>query len=360
MQTEPPSTQEEILAAATIDPAIAEALGQNPAASATPDDLLSLKEIVQASLPELQKQLASTRPSNVTETERTIPLSDEIHSRVIICHPTIIDVPSPVIVLYHGGGNCFAYPETELELARQLAINHSATVLCPSFRLAPQHPFPAALDDAWAFLQYLSEEMKSLHNVSQPLLPKQADPKAGFIIGGSSSGAYIAAVLAHLARDNRLSPPLTGQFLVAGDYIDHEHVPEKYQKFYLSYEQCKDAPILNRKFLQIVRDVCKPDPTSPMWAPFDQYHPSDGPGEVKNGHMGLAPAYFQVCGMDPLRDDGLIYEKVLREECGVPTKLALYRGYPHVWWAVFPGLEMSKQRFKDSVDAIGWLSQICF
>lgn len=50
------------------------------------------------------------------------------------------------------------------------------------------------------------------------------------------------------------------------------------------------------------------------------------------GHHDLPPAYFQICGQDPLRDEALVYEKVLREEFGVKTKVDVYPGLPHGFW----------------------------
>lgn len=73
------------------------------------------------------------------------------------------------------------------------------------------------------------------------------------------------------------------------------------------------------------------------------------------GLKGLPPTYLQVCGADPSRDDGLIFEKALREEVGVKTRLDLYAGWPHCWWSLFPRLEASKRRLGDSVDGVGWL-----
>ena len=59
--------------------------------------------------------------------------------------------------------------------------------------------------------------------------------------------------------------------------------------------------------------------------------------------------------MDIFRDDGLIYERVLREEAAVETRLDLYKGLPHSWWSMFPEIEASKRRIEDSVRAVGWL-----
>jgi acetyl esterase/lipase len=69
----------------------------------------------------------------------------------------------------------------------------------------------------------------------------------------------------------------------------------------------------------------------------------------------LPKAYFQVCGLDIFRDDGLIYERVLTEEAGVERRMDLYKGLPHSWWSIFPEMEASKRRVEDSVTAVGWL-----
>ena len=59
--------------------------------------------------------------------------------------------------------------------------------------------------------------------------------------------------------------------------------------------------------------------------------------------------------MDISRDDGLIYERVLREEGGSETRMDIYAGLPHSFWSLFPKMEASKRREEDSVRAVGWL-----
>lgn len=124
-----------------------------------------------------------------------------------------------------------------------------------------------------------------------------------------------------------------------------EVVPEKYKPFYLSFEQNKNAPVLPQAAIDMFMAGYKPDPHDPLYVPFN--HPK--------GHAGLPPAYFQVNGLDPLRDEALIYERVLREEYGIKTKLDMYPGLPHGFWGFFPMLK-SADRFKeDMVQGMGWL-----
>lgn len=92
-------------------------------------------------------------------------------------------------------------------------------------------------------------------------------------------------------------------------------------------------------------DQYKPDPNSWLYNPFN--HP--------DGHAGLPPVYLQVCGMDPVRDEALIYDKVLREEYGVKTKLDVYPGVPHVFWVFFKDMKVTAQFQEDIVLGVKWL-----
>ena len=73
------------------------------------------------------------------------------------------------------------------------------------------------------------------------------------------------------------------------------------------------------------------------------------------GHSKLPPAYFQICGMDPLRDEGFIYERVLREDEGIKTKVDVYPGLPHGFWGFFTMLKAAKKYHEDILKGIGWL-----
>lgn len=83
-----------------------------------------------------------------------------------------------------------------------------------------------------------------------------------------------------------------------------------------------------------------------------RYVPMSYPGGLQK--LDLPKTAVMVAGMDPLRDDGILYERVLREECGVPTKLYVYPGLPH-GFGVFPTLKASQKQVADSIEAIGWM-----
>lgn len=182
-----------------------------------------------------------------------------------------------------------------------------------------------------------------------------ATPQTGFVVGGGSAGGNIAAVLAHLARDNKLGPPLTGQYLCVPAItclMPPEEMPEQYRAEYLSHPSVTPSidPVLHpesRNPRALVK-VVGADVNDTLFVPF-LYRSRPG------GHHGLPPAYFQVCGLDPLRDEALIYERVLREEVGVDTKLDVYPGLGHYFWTNFPLLDSSRQFVAETVKGVGWL-----
>lgn len=71
--------------------------------------------------------------------------------------------------------------------------------------------------------------------------------------------------------------------------------------------------------------------------------------------MWMVGADNIVLGLDPLRDEALLYERLLREECGVRTRLQIYPGLPHAFWAFFPQLDASRKAVQKANDGLGWL-----
>jgi acetyl esterase/lipase len=205
-------------------------------------------------------------------------------------------------------------------------------------RLAPEHPFPTGINDCWDTLKWLAHNAASLG----------ANPKAGFIIGGASAGGNLSAVIAHIARDEKLDPPLTGQYLCVPAVVPPVSVPEKYKAEYISPRENTKDPVLQLspgdRLYAGLEAILKMDMLSPLFNPM----------ENPNGHRGLPRAYFQICGLDPLRDEGLIYEQVLSQN-GVETKLTLYPGFGHMFWTNYPHMERSKQFVKDTLGGIRWL-----
>ncbi|KAJ9643676.1 hypothetical protein H2204_001821 [Knufia peltigerae] len=283
------------------------------------------------------QQALGQPPPEIKQTELQYPTRDGSYIRAKLYQPVDLRKErSPLIVMYHGGGFCFGDVEDEEESCRIFVQAFGAVCVSATYRKAPEFRFPYAANDCWDCLKWAATRAETWG----------ADPTAGFVVGGTSAGGNLAAVMAHLARDENLSPPLTGQYLAVPLLLPSRRVPEQYKEFYRSFEQNKDAPVLPTALLNLVLREYRPnDDDGILYDTFN--HPK--------GHMELPPAFFQVAGLDPLRDEAIIYEGILRENCGIRTKMNIYAGLPHYWWASFPFLGTAKTFRKDQVNGMGFL-----
>jgi acetyl esterase/lipase len=276
-------------------------------------------------------------PPDIKRTELKYSTRDGTEVRAVLYQP--VSPPSngsPLVVMFHGGGFCVGTPEGEEQTCRNLVRAFNATCISAQYRLAPEYKFPCGVKDAWDCLKWAAANAKTWG----------ADPSTGFVVGGTSAGANISAVLAHVARDENLSPPLTGQYLAVPKVLPFTRVPEKYKEYHLSAEQNKDAPVLPMAAIDTFDKAFEPDNDDAVWyATFNH----------EKGHGNLPMTLLQIDGMDPLRDEGIIYERVLREEYGIKTKMYVYPGLPHASWLVFPSLKSTQKFRADQVEGFGWL-----
>jgi acetyl esterase/lipase len=300
------------------------------------DSLDDFKVLIEKRNEEAMKNLGDP-PPEIKQTEVQYPADDGTLLRAKLYQPTTKPQNgSPLVVLFHGGGFCIGAPEGEEQTARNLVQAFGAVAISASYRLAPEFKFPYAPKDAWAALKWAAANATSWG----------ADPSVGFIVGGTSAGGNISAILAHVARDEKLSPPLTGQYLAIPAVLPRGKEPEKYKPYLHSYEQNKNAPVLPLAAVDMFMRGYEPDEDDDVWyATFNH----------RKGHAGLAPAFFQIDGMDVLRDEAIVYERVLREENGIKTKKYIYPGLPHGHWGFFPFLASSKKFRKEQVEGFGWL-----
>ncbi|KAH6724390.1 alpha/beta hydrolase fold-3 domain-containing protein [Leptodontidium sp. 2 PMI_412] len=372
-----PRTREELVSMAVMDPALAAILEMRPAMRPPKPsdpyygrtDHTALREHRATILKEKWglRYLPGLIPE-VTEEDRKIPVRDGSEITIRIYKPvTVMEGRSPLIVMLHEGGWGMGDLTDEEVNCRLFSRDLGAVCVNVEYRLAPEYPFPTWINDAWDALQWCAQNASNLG----------ADPSKGFVIGGGSAGGNITAVLAHLARDDRLSPPLTGQYLgvpAVMCFLPPSHIPAQYRSEFISHPFITPSrdPILNVALgpagpyiTPIIRSVVgllplkllarifsmagmHGDMSSSLFVPFLY-------GKTERGHKDLPPAYFQVCGLDPLRDEALIYERVLREESGVKTKLDVYKGLGHYFWTNFPELEMSRTFVEDTVKGMRWL-----
>ncbi|ORY69834.1 alpha/beta hydrolase fold-3 domain-containing protein [Pseudomassariella vexata] len=351
-----PRTREELVSYGVVDPALAAELEKNPLRAPQPsdpyygrDDHSAYREHRTATLREKRhlRYLAEPIPDEVEEEDRTVRMRDGEEIVVRVYRPRRkVEAGSPLIVMYHEGGWSMGDLTDEEVNCRLFSRDLGAVCVNVDYRLAPEYPFPTWINDAWDALQWTAQNAGELG----------ANPSRGFIVGGGSAGGNISAVLAHLARDNNLSPPLTGQYLcvpVITCFMAPDLLPEKYRAEYLSHPAVTPNldPVIRigKSVRNDMNLTLKADLDSPLMAPFLF-------GErTEQGHKGVPPAYFQVCGLDPLRDEALIYERVLREENGIETRLDLYPGLGHYFWTNWPELESSRRFVEDTVRGMRWL-----
>jgi acetyl esterase/lipase len=200
--------------------------------------------------------------------------------------------------------------------------------------LAPEFKFPAGVHDCYDALKWAIANSSAFN----------ATPSRGLIVGGASAGGNIAAALALLARDEKLDPPITGQYLCVPALLPDTNVPPHLTPLYQSRTLNTHDPVLKAFPAGSVEAVYAPDPHSPLWDPFN--HPA--------GHAGAPKAFFQVAGLDPLRDEGVLYDRKLRE-AGVLTRFELYSGYGHMFWTNYPEVAKSGEFVKDALMGVKWL-----
>ncbi|ETW74927.1 Esterase/lipase/thioesterase, partial [Heterobasidion irregulare TC 32-1] len=243
----------------------------------------------------------------------------------------------PLLVWYHAGGFISGYAAMDDYILRHICVELQISIVNVDYRLAPEFPFPTGINDSYAALKWAVQNVALL----------SANLSKGFIVSGLSAGGTIAAVMALRARDDPFfrSYPLTGQILHSPATIHPAAYPDRQAKIAIFYSSLSftHAPILPGRALAWFYGLVKAPPADPDFSPL-----------LASEHAGLPPLWMQLAGMDPLRDEALLYEKVLRTS-GVQTKLHVYPGVPHAFEFVFPKLSISIQFRSDFRDGIKWL-----
>ncbi|KAF6805751.1 lipase 2, partial [Colletotrichum musicola] len=208
-----PRTREELLAYGIPDPDFEAELEARPIRGPQPsdpyygrDDFFAMREHRATRLREKHhlRYLPGPVPEQVREEDRKVTARDGHEITIRVYTPVkSLSGGSPLIVMYHEGGWSSGDLTDEEVNCRLFSRDLCAICVNVEYRLAPEFAFPTGLNDCWDVLEWAAKNASELG----------ADPTRGFIIGGGSAGGNIAAVIAHLARDNNLTPPLTGQYL---------------------------------------------------------------------------------------------------------------------------------------------------
>jgi acetyl esterase/lipase len=212
----------------------------------------------------------------------------------------------PIVVFYHGGGFALGDLDTHDPVARAHAVGADAIVVSVDYRLAPEHPFPAGLNDCWTALQWTAEHAAELGG----------DP-GRIAVAGDSAGGNLAAVIAQRARDEG-GPALAFQLLWYPTITADMSMP--------SFIENADAPILDRDVIDAFLSWYIPG--------VDISDPKSLPAALAPCNAadlgGLPPAFIGSAEHDPLRDDAALYAPLLNA-AGTPAELSnegtLVHGY---------------------------------
>jgi acetyl esterase len=216
----------------------------------------------------------------------------------------------PAIVYFHGGGWVVGSLDSHDASCRLIAEVTGCTVIAVDYRLAPEHPFPAAVEDAVAAYRWVRTHTSDL------------GIDAGRIgVMGDSAGGNLAAVVAQVTRDGDVAPPdVQGLVYPATD----AHFRQR------SHDLFADGFFLTRESMEWYRGHYLPDRAdwdSPLASPL-----------VQGDLSGVAPAVVVTAGFDPLRDEGMAYAEAM-EKAGVPVRSRCYDDMVHGFFGmgVLPG-----------------------
>jgi acetyl esterase len=272
-----------------------------------PDPIPAGEESVQEQRRKLRnatERFGSKAPGLHKVEDRDIP-RDEGKIPIRIYWPTD-EKGLPLLLYYHGGGFTVGDLDTHDHICRILAERSKAIVLSVDYRLAPEDTFPAAADDAYGALQWVSQHAVDLHG----------DPTR-IAVGGDSAGGNLAAVTALRARDHE-GPKIIFQLLVyPRTNMGDNSTP--------SWENFQDGYFLTRDKVDFYRSLYLPKAV-------DWQHPYASPALAED-HSNLPPALVITAGFDPLRDEGEAYARKLAE-AGVPARSSRYEGVIHGFFGI--------------------------
>ena len=233
------------------------------------------------------------------------------------------DTDLPVLVWFHGGGWTIGSLETHDMTCRSLANAIDCIVVSIDYRLAPEHKFPAAVDDCFAATGWVAANAAELGG----------DPDR-IAVGGDSAGGNLAAVVSLLARDAG-APRLVFQLLVY-PVTDHEFdrpsMHENATGFFLERESMR---WFYNQYLRTEHDGAD-------WR-FSPLRARD--------LSGVPPAFVLTAEFDPLRDQGEAYAAAL-EEAGVTVEARRYDGVFHGFFGMRDVLDPARDAFDDVTDAL--------
>ncbi|MEO1492253.1 MAG: alpha/beta hydrolase [Pseudomonadota bacterium] len=237
------------------------------------------------------------------------------------------ETPAPVIVFYHGGGHVIGSLDSHDTAARFLARTIGCTLVSVDYRMGPEHPFPAAIEDCYDATRWVAANAEALG----------VDP-ARLAVCGDSAGGNLAAAVALMARDSGAAR-ISAQVLIY-PVIDYRGGTPSFEKYARGYGVLEDDTVtwFMERYL--------PDPAMrDDWRACPRLAPS---------HANLPPALIQVAECDVLRDEGLAYAQQLTD-AGVMTETIRYPGMIHGFFTYLGLVDDTEAAHRDIAN---WLKRI--
>ncbi|KAJ3548548.1 hypothetical protein NM208_g958 [Fusarium decemcellulare] len=221
------------------------------------------------------------------------------------------NILSPDVALFfHGGGWCVGDLDLEDDLVRLMAVESNMRFVSVDYRLGPENPWPAQLDDCRAAVQWARQANGNTTRV--------------FLVGASAGAQLSLSVAAGLSQTDC---PIAGVVALAPFTVRKEDALQYIGQQPISHLENEDAPILTMEVLQMFLDAAR--------APIGDHTFS----VLLSPYLSsLPPTYLVVCGADILRDHGRLLAEELRKH-SIPLKIDEYLGYPHTFWAT-PNLKI--------------------
>jgi acetyl esterase len=242
-------------------------------------------------------------------------------SRALVHRPAEAIAPLPCVLNFHGGGWVQGNPEQAGWLASRVAVRNRVVVISPSYRLAPEEPFPAGVEDCWAALAWIVDHADEL-----------GVDASRISVMGDSAGGNLAAVMALLARDAG-APELRSQVLIYPGTEMYDRWP--------SEDRHADAPVLTSRNMRAFARLYM----------GEQYGDEDfraSPIRAAS-HADLPKTFILTAELDPLLDNGVRYRDAL-VEAGVPVRYAEYDGAIHGFMSLPGVVPVAKRALDDIVD----------
>jgi acetyl esterase len=235
----------------------------------------------------------------------------------------------PALVYFHGGGFVFGNLDTHDAVCRALAKESGAVVVAVDYRLAPEHKFPAAVDDSYAATVWIAANAEGLGIDAQRIA-----------VGGDSAGGNLAIVVAMRCRDAG-GPTLAAQVLIypvtdvsTFDTESHRELGEGY--------------FLTRAAMEWF--------TGHYLASADQKRQPEASPLLAPNLSGLPPALVITAEFDPLRDEGEAFAKRL-QQAGVPVTVTRYPGMIHGFVSMRGVLSGGRQAIREAAQFTGAMSK---